>query len=330
MSSGAEPKLARPRPRQLFAGLAARRGLLRLGLPALFVLMYAFFALTAPQFFTVSNTQDVVRQGSTLAILTFGQMFAVLTAGVDLSVGSILGIASVVDALLAKQYGIPVGAVAALGVGVAAGLVNGFFIARLEVNPFIVTLGTLSVFQGVALTISGGSYIQNMPPGFSDLGYNSFGPIPLAAGVAAIVFFVVLIVLTQTRFGRAAYAVGGNPEAARLSGINLIRTRWLVYILTGLTAGVAGVVLSSRVSSGQPLLGQGLELQSVAAVVLGGVSLFGGEGSAVGVLFGVLLVSFLQNGLNLMNVSSFLQYAIIGGALVLAVTLDRLSTSRAE
>jgi ribose transport system permease protein len=312
------------------AGLAARRGLLRVGLPALFFVMYAFFALTAPEFFTVSNTQDVVRQGSTLAILAFGQTFAVLSAGVDLSVGATLGLASVVDAMVAKQHGIPAGMVAALLVGIAAGLVNGVFIAKLRVNPFIVTLGTLSVFQGVALSISGGSYIQDMPQGFSDLGYDSLGPIPLAAMAAGIVFLFSLVILTQTRFGRAVYAVGGNPEAARLSGIPVTRTRWLIYILTGLTAGVAGIVLSSRVSSGQPLLGQGLELQSVAAVVLGGISLFGGEGTALGVLFGVLLVSFLQNGLNLLNVSSFLQYAIIGSALVLAVTLDRLSRSPAE
>jgi ribose transport system permease protein len=312
------------------AGLAARRGLLRVGLPALFFVMYAFFALTAPEFFTVSNTQDVVRQSSTLAILAFGQTFAVLSAGVDLSVGATLGLASVVDAMVAKQHGIPAGMVAALLVGIAAGLVNGVFIAKLRVNPFIVTLGTLSVFQGVALSISGGSYIQDMPQGFSDLGYDSLGPIPLAAMAAGIVFLFSLVILTQTRFGRAVYAVGGNPEAARLSGIPVTRTRWLIYILTGLTAGVAGIVLSSRVSSGQPLLGQGLELQSVAAVVLGGISLFGGEGTALGVLFGVLLVSFLQNGLNLLNVSSFLQYAIIGSALVLAVTLDRLSRSPAE
>lgn len=292
--------------------------------------MYGFFALTTPQFFTVENTQDVVRQGSTLAILAFGQMFAVLSAGVDLSVGSTLGIASVVDALVARQYGILPGAFAALGVGVAAGLVNGLFIARLRVNPFIVTLGTLSVFEGVALTISGGSYIQGMPAAFSDLGYDSLGPIPLAAGAAGIVFLLVLVILTQTRFGRSVYAVGGNPEAARLSGINVTRVRWWIYILTGVSAAAAGVVLSSRVSSGQPELGRGLELQSVAAVVLGGVSLFGGRGTVVGVLFGVLLVTFLQNGLNLQNVSAFLQYAVVGAALVLAVTLDRLSSDRAE
>lgn len=322
--------MASLRPRLAAAGLAVPQSLLRLGLPALFFVMYGFFAVTTPQFFTVENTQDVVRQGSALAILAFGQMFAVLSAGVDLSVGSTLGVASVVDALVARQYGILAGAFAALGVGVAAGLVNGLFIARLRVTPFIVTLGTLSIFEGVALTISGGSYIQGMPAGFSDLGYDSLGPIPLAAGAAGIVFLLVLVVLTQTRFGRSVYAVGGNPEAARLSGINVTRVRWWIYILTGVSAAVAGVVLSSRVSSGQPELGSGLELQAVAAVVLGGVSLFGGRGTVMGVLFGVLLVTFLQNGLNLQNVSAFLQYAVVGAALVLAVTLDRLSSDRAE
>lgn len=321
-------------PRRLAPGvrrlvlLRGRRSLFGIALPLLLAGIYLYFSLTSDSFFTLSNTQDVLRQGAALGILAFGQTFAILSAGIDLSVGSIVSLTSVVDALIAKNQGPFAGAVAALVAGGAVGVVNGLFIARLRVNPFIVTLGTLSVAQGIALTLTGGSYIQGMPPSFSVLGYGSWGPVPLPALVAAATFAVAFVLLSRTRFGRAVYAVGGNREAARLSGLRVTRVLWSIYVVSGVMAAVAGVVLSSRVSSGQPDLGRGLELQSVAAVVLGGVSLFGGRGSLVGVLFGVLFVSFLQNGLNLENVSSFLQLAIIGGALILAVTLDRVLTDR--
>jgi ribose transport system permease protein len=309
---------------------SGRRYLLGLGLPLLFALMYLYFALTTERFFTLSNTQDVLRQSATLGILAFGQAFAVLSGGVDLSVGSTVGLASVVDTLVAKAYGPWAGAAAALAAGAGVGLVNGLFVARFRVNPFIVTLGMLSVVEGIALTLTGGSYVQGMPPGFSTLGYSSLGPVPYPALIAAGAFVVALVLLTRTRFGREVYAVGGNREAARLSGLPITRVVWSIYVVVGAMAALAGVVLSSRVSSGQPELGRGMELQSVAAVVLGGVSLFGGEGSLFGVLFGVLFVSFLQNGLNLQNVSSFLQLAIIGSALIVAVTLDRIFTDRAQ
>ncbi|HZC18329.1 MAG TPA: ABC transporter permease, partial [Rubrobacteraceae bacterium] len=304
----------------LFHGLAGgRRRLLGLGLPLLFVLVYVYFAVAARDFFSVTNTQDVLRQGSALGIVAFGQTFAIISGGIDLSVGSTIGIASVVDALVTKQYGLWAGMVAAVLVGLLAGLVNGFFVARLRVNPFMVTLGTLSVFEGISLSISGGTYVQGMPKEFSALGFDSLGPIPFAALLAAGAFVAAWVLLTRTRFGREVYAVGGNREAARLSGIHLTRVTWTIYIVTGVLASVAGILVSSRVSSGQPEIGRGLELQSAAAVVLGGVSLMGGEGSIFGVLFGVLLVSFLQNGLNLLNVPSFVQYTVLGGALILAV-----------
>jgi ribose transport system permease protein len=306
-----------------------RRYIVSLGLPALVIGTLLFFSLTAARFATLSNAQDVVRQGAPLAILAFGQTFAVLSGGVDLSVGATVGLASVVDALIAKEYGFFAAALAAVACGLAVGAVNGLFIARFRVNPFIVTLGMLSIVHGIALTLTGGSYIQGMPPGFSELGFGYFGPVPLPALVATGALVVAWVLLARTTFGREVYAVGGNSEAARLSGLPVRRVTWAIYLVSSGMAAIAGVVLSSRVSSGQPDIGSGLELQSIAAVVLGGVSLFGGQGSVIGVLFGVLLLSFLQNGLNLLNVPSFTQLTIIGGALILAVTLDRWLTDRA-
>jgi len=300
-----------------------------LGLPLLLLATFLYFAFTTPRFASISNVQDVVRQGAPLAILAFGQAFAILSGGIDLSVGATVGLASVVDTLVAKDHGFLAGALAAIAAGVAVGAVNGLFIARFRVNPFIVTLGMLSIVRGIALTLTGGSYVQGMPPGFSDLGFGFFGPVPLPALVAFGAFLVALVLLNRTPFGREIFAVGGNREAARLSGLPVTRVLWAIYVVSGAMAAVAGIVLSSRVSSGQPDLGAGLELQSVAAVVLGGVSLFGGEGSILGVLFGVLFVTFLQNGLNLQNVPSFLQLTIIGAALILAVTLDRWLSERA-
>jgi ribose transport system permease protein len=306
-----------------------RRYIVGLGLPLLLATTFSYLALTTPRFASVSNIQDVLRQGAPLAILAFGQVFAVLSGGIDLSVGATVGLASVVDTTIAKQYGFAQGAIAAVLAGIAVGAVNGLFIARFRVNPFIVTLGMLSIVRGISLTITGGSYVQGMPPGFSDLGFGFLGPVPLPAVVATGAFGLAFVLLVLTPFGRQVFAVGGNREAARLSGLPVSRVLWAIYMVTGAMAGVAGVVLSSRVSSGQPDLGAGLELQSIAAVVLGGVSLFGGEGSIVGVLFGVLFVTFLQNGLNLQNVASFVQLTIIGGALILAVTLDRWLSERA-
>ena len=307
-----------------------RRYIVGLGLPLLLLATYLYFAFSAPRFSTLSNVQDVVRQGSPLAILAFGQGFAILSGGIDLSVGATVGLASVIDTLFTKSHGSVIGAIAAVFAGFSVGAVNGLFIAHFRVNPFIVTLGMLSIVKGISLMITGGSYVQGLPPGFSDLGYGLFGPIPLPGVVALGAFAFAFFLLTRTSFGRQLYAVGGNAEAARLSGLHVKRVVWLIYVVSGGLAAVAGIVLSSRVSSGQPDLGDGLELQSIAAVVLGGVSLFGGQGSVVGVLFGVLFVSFLQNGLNLQNVPSFTQLTIIGGALIVAVALDRWLQDRAN
>jgi ribose transport system permease protein len=306
-----------------------RRYVVGLGLPILLLATYGYFALSTARFSTVGNAQDVVRQGSPLAILAFGQAFAILSGGIDLSVGSTVGLASVIDTLVTKSYGTVAGALAAVLAGLTVGAVNGLFIAHFRVNPFIVTLGMLSIVKGISLMITGGSYIQGLPAGFSDLGYGVLGPIPLPGVVALGAFAFAFFLLSRTSFGRQVYAVGGNAEAARLSGLHVKRVVWAIYVVSGGLAAVAGIVLASRVSSGQPDLGDGLELQSIAAVVLGGVSLFGGLGSIVGVLFGVLFVSFLQNGLNLQNVPSFTQLTIIGGALIVAVAVDRWLQDRA-
>lgn len=301
----------------------------RLGLPAATAVMFIVFSVSTPYFFTLGNIQNVLRQGSALGILSFGQSFVILSRGLDLSVGSIVGVTSVVSAQMALQYGLWVGFASGVVTATLLGCVNGYVVAWQRVNPFIATLGMLSAARGLALMLAGGVAVQGLPPEFRVLGASYWGPIPFPVLLAAGFFFVCHLILVKTRFGRQVYAVGGNAEVTWLSGVNVPRVRFLVYLLSGGMAGVGGIILTSRVASGQPLLGSGAELESVAAVILGGVSLFGGQGHLTGVLFGVLFISFLTNGLNLHNVSSYAQLVIIGLALVLAVRLDTLRKSRA-
>ncbi len=314
-------------PRHTQIGAASLMGRIpwsKFGLPAATVVMFVFFSLASPYFFTLGNIQNVLRQGSALAILSFGQAFVILSKGFDLSVGSLVGVTSVVTAQMTLKYGLWMGFLSGVLSAALLGCVNGYVVAWQRVNPFITTLGMLSVARGLALILAGGVAVQGMPPEFRHLASTYWGPIPFPVVIAAVLFVIAYLVLNKMRFGRQVYAVGGNSEVAWLSGINIGRVRFLVYVICGAGAGIGGVILSSRVASGQPLLGSGIELESIAAVILGGVSLFGGQGSLTGVLFGVLFISFLTNGLNLLNVSSYTQLLIVGLALVLAVRLDSL------
>jgi ribose transport system permease protein len=234
-----------------------------------------------------------------------------------------VALVSIVGAFAMRNYGVGLGILAALACGTAAGLVNGLVITKLKVFPFIATLATLSIFSGLALSLSAGVPVTGVPADFSDLAYELTFGIPVPVVIAAAVLIVSHVVLTYTRLGRRIYAVGGNEEAARLSGINIDGVKLAAYALSGFCAAVGSVILTARVASGQPALGASLPLESVAAVVLGGVSLFGGRGSVIGVAFGVMFVSILSNGLNMLNVSSYTQMMVIGAALILAVALDQ-------
>ena len=295
-----------------------------IGLPIIVLLMVIVFSINSAVFLSLPNFRNIGVSAAALAAVSFGQTFAILTAGLDLSVGAIVALVSIVGALVMREYGVVAGLVASLATGVAVGLVNGLVITRFKVFPFIATLAMMSIVSGLALSLSGGVAVTGVPEAFSSLAYARTLGVPIPVVIAVAVLAVCIVVLRYTKLGRRIYAVGGNEEAARLSGIPIGAVKIAAYVLSGLCAAVGSLILTARVASGQPSLGATLPLESVAAVVLGGVSLFGGRGSVVGVAFGVLFISILSNGLNLLNVPSYTQMMVIGGALILAVSLDQI------
>lgn len=294
-----------------------------IGLPVIVLVMTIVFSLNSEVFLTLANFRNIGVSAAALAAVAFGQTFAVLTAGLDLSVGAIVALVSIVGAIVMRDFGVASGVAAALVAGAGVGLANGIVITRFKVFPFIATLAMMSIVSGLALSLSGGVAVTGVPEAFSNLAYARITGIPIPVIIAVAVLAVAVFVLRYTRVGRRIYAVGGNEEAARLSGISIGTIKIAAYVLSGLCASVGSLILTARVASGQPSLGATLPLESVAAVVLGGISLFGGRGSVVGVAFGVLFISILSNGLNLLNVPSYTQMMVIGGALILAVGLDQ-------
>ncbi len=326
-----ETDKAVPRKLQLPVGagrVLAGVDIRQLGLPVAVVALVVYFSIASPHFLDLTNFQNIGRQGAALAAVSFGQTFVILTAGIDLSVGSTIALVSVSTAWGGSQYGLTGALLCGLGAGLAVGLVNGAVVARLGVAPFVATLAMLSIASGAALIISGGVPIRDVPSQITDLATLNVGPVPASVVVSFALFAIAFVVLRWTRLGRYFYAIGGNAEAARLAGIPTGRVTVAAYVLCALFTAVAAIILTGRVHSGQPTLGADLTLQSIAAVVLGGVSLFGGRGSLVGVAFGIAFISILANGLNLLGVASYTQMLVIGAALIAAVAFDRLVARR--
>ena len=280
----------------------------------------------SPDFLTLNNILNVMRQVSNNALIAFGMTFVILTGGIDLSVGSILALSSVLiagwitagmDPVLATLLGI--------GVGGVMGLINGVVIYQGRVAPFIATLATMTIFRGLALVVTDGRPVTGLHSDFFSMlggGYvASLIPVPVIWMLVA--FAVLWFVLRKTTFGRHVYAIGGNEEASLISGVRVSQIKPAVYALSGALSAMAGVILTSRLNSAQPNAGSGYELDAIAAVVLGGTSLAGGRGWIVGTLIGALLIGVLNNGLNLLGVSSFYQQVIKGAVILLAVLLDR-------
>jgi ribose/xylose/arabinose/galactoside ABC-type transport system permease subunit len=313
-------------------GGASRRLLVSwevVGLPLAFAALVTFFSIAAPHFAEPQNFANVARQVAVLGLIGAAQTVVVLSAGVDLSVGATLAVANLLMAMGLRDGNAPLGVIMALGSGLLFGAVNGVLIGKTRIAPFIVTLGMLSIARGTALTMSGGNPIFGLPDSaFFEIGTGYMGPIPIPVLFAVTGFVVLGFVLLRTAFGTYVYAVGGNEQAALLAGVPVARIKIAVYMLSGLFAAVGGIILTARVRTGQPLLGEGLELDSIATVVIGGTSLFGGRGGLVGTLFGVLFVGVLQNGLNLMGISTFVQRIVIGVAIILAVLLTVLREER--
>ena len=299
------------------------------GIGVAFVLELILFAVFSPYFLTAENLLNVTLQTSITAIIAVGMTFVILTAGIDLSVGSVVAFAGVVTAVVLKldlspMIAYPLGIGAGLMFGVLTGGAAGIFVTKFRITPFIVTLALMTIWRGLAFVVTEGRPIWELPEGFAVLARGRMAEIPIPTIIMLIVFGAAHFVLTQTRFGRYVYAVGGNVEAARLAGIDTNRVLMQVYVISGVLASLGGILLASRVNSGQPNAGLMYELDVIAAVVVGGTSLFGGRGTVIGTLIGSLLIGVLRNGLNLMNVESYVQQVIVGIVILLAVMMDRL------
>ncbi|MFG3379980.1 substrate-binding domain-containing protein [Streptomyces sp. NPDC047999] len=309
------------------AGPGGTAGLRRLlldngALTALIVLVIALSALSG-DFLTTDNLLNIGVQAAVTAILAFGVTFVIVAAGIDLSVGSVAALSATVLAWSATDAGVPVAlaVVLAVATGTVCGLVNGFLVSYGKLPPFIATLAMLSVARGLSLVVSQGSPIA-LPDSVSHLGDTLGGWLPVPVLVMALMGLITAFVLGRTYLGRSMYAIGGNEEASRLSGLRVKKQKIAVYALSGLFAAAAGIVLASRLSSAQPQAAQGYELDAIAAVVIGGASLAGGTGKASGTLIGALILAVLRNGLNLLSVSAFWQQVVIGVVIALAVLLD--------
>ncbi len=335
--------------------MKVRRSLFGVNPGVLFGFLFLVVVLfaTTPTFRDVATLQNLFQQVSINAIIASGMTFVIITAGIDLSVGSILGFVGTIGALTMLAPGI-VGRIGdssmvlAIIVGLAGGslvgLLNGAAVAWLRMQPFIVTLATMWAVRGVALVITDGAPVGTVDPSeplaqmrneliqkkFTVLGMGYLGPIPISALIALVVVIIGHLILTRTVFGRHVYAMGGNAEAARLSGVNVQKVRLAVFTISGALAGLAGLILMSKLVSGQPTAGQGYELYAIAAVVVGGTSLFGGAGSVVGSAIGALIIGVINMGLDLHGISAFWQNIVTGAIIFIAVLLDEVLRRRQE
>jgi ribose transport system permease protein len=321
------------RARTLLArGLATAGG--RGGALVILLALVVAFSLVADNFLTVDNLRNILRQYSVPAILAVGQTIVIVSAGIDLSVASTAALSgSVMGVMYAHEgYPEPVALLLGLAAGFAVGAINGFVITKWRVPDFIATLGAFTAVRGVALLVTDGLPVpdyskakegRTVPETVTTLGADSVFGIPLIAVVAGACALLGWFILSRTTLGRSAYAIGGNREAARVSGIRVERTKWMIYVFSGLMAAVAGFMLTGRQGSANALMGEGMELQSIAAVVVGGTNLFGGEGTIGGTIIGVLIIGVLNNGLNILGVADFWQRVVNGSIIVAVVALDQ-------
>lgn len=294
------------------------------------VLLCVVITFVSPAFMTLSNITNVFTQVSTNAIIAVGMTFVILTGGIDLSVGSTVAISGALAASIIKSTNNIFLAILGAGlVGIAIGLINGLLISKGKLQAFIATLATMTIFRGATLVFTNGTPISKLSEEFVNIGNGKLGFIPIPVIIAVIVLIIAIYVLSQTRFGRYLYALGGNEDSARLSGINTNKIKTLVYIISGFASSIAGVIIASRIGSASPNAGTGFELDAIAAVVIGGTSLAGGEGRITGTIIGALIIGVLNNGLNLMNVSPFYQSIVKGLVILIAVLLDKKSRKKA-
>lgn len=293
------------------------------------VIVSVALSLLTPAFLTASNLTNIVTQSAVVGIAAIGATFVIITSGIDLSVGSNIALSGMVGAIVAQSTGNGIlGIAVVLLVASLVGAFNGASVAWLRLAPFIVTLAVLGMARGLTLQISQGQSVYGLPPALNWLGASAIFDIKTSALVTVLLFVVAHFVLSRTTFGHRIYAVGGNVEAARLAGINVRGVIFAAYVIAGVTAGIAALILLGRLDSATPNAAAGTELQVIAAVVIGGTSLFGGKGSMIGTFVGVLLIGVINNGLTLLNVSSFWVQFVQGALIFLAVLLDSINTRR--
>ncbi len=300
----------------------------RYGILLSLICICIILSVTTPNFFSAQNLLIVLRQVSINGILAIGVTFVIIAGGIDLSLGSVIALTGVVAASFAHPETFPliVPLLLALLTGMIVGTVNGLTITLGKVAPFIVTLGMMTIARGLALVFSNGRPVTNLSPSFNFIGGGDLLGIPVPILLFALIIGVAIIILNKTRLGRYIYAVGGNETAARASGIRVNRVKLFAYIICSTLAALAGIVLASRITTGQPNAGIAYELDAIAAVVIGGTSLLGGKGSITGTVIGVLIIGVINNGLDLLNVSSYYQQIIKGIIIIGAALLDRKSS----
>ncbi len=288
-------------------------------------------ALLSDRFLSPMNITNILLQASVMSVVAMGMTFVIISGGFDLSVGSVVATSGSVAAWVMLETNVVVGVAAGVAVGAAVGFVNGFVITRLKVSPFIATLGTMVIVRGIALLITDGRPIvgeDGLPESFLELGRGRFLGVHYLIWVPILLFVAFSWLLHMTAYGRRIFATGGNPEAAFLAGIHVDRVVTSAYVWCGALAGVAGVMLASRLQSGQPTAGEFYELTAIAAVILGGASLYGGEGKLYKSMIGVFIMMVLANGLNLLNVHSYWQRVAVGAVIVAAAAADRFRATR--
>lgn len=296
------------------------------------IVLSVIIAVLTPRFLSPLNLSNVLVQAAVITVVAMGMTFVIVGGGFDLSVGSVVALAGCVCAMVMIEAGIALGALAGIAVGALIGLANGLLVTTLKVNPFIATLGTMVMVRGLVFLLTGSQQVpidEPLPQQFIDFGINRFLGVHYLVWIPFVLLLLLSWVLARTPYGRSVYATGGNREAAYLSGIRVDRVVASTYVWCGALAGVAGVMLASRLQSGQPTAGEFYELTAIAAVVLGGASLYGGEGKLYKSVIGVFIMVILGNGLNLLNVDSYWQRVAIGAVIILAAAADRLRAHRA-
>lgn len=294
-----------------------------------FLVIFIVFSLLNENFLSINNVLNIIVQSSIIAIIAVGQTMVILTSGIDLSVGSIVGAVGIgIGLLMVAGVSIPVAVVIGVIMGAAFGLINGVIISYGRVPAFITTLGMMGIARGFGLALNEGKPVAGLPMAFEKIASASIWGIPSFVFYTLIIFVIMFVVLERTKFGRHIYAIGGNRDAARLSGVKVKVVETIVYLFSGLFAGLGAVLLAARLNYATPVAGNGYELDTIAAVVIGGTALSGGQGRIIGTLLGALMLGILRNGLTIVNVSSFFQQIIIGSVIIIAVFADKLNEKK--